>query len=1377
MSHTVRRLVCLIGFWLMALPAYAIPDGPHVPAELTDWVPWVLEKHPEQTCPFQYEGKFRLCDAPSALRLTLDDSGGTFELNGYAFKEGWLALPGDAFYWPQDVELDGNIVSAGEHQNTPAVWVKEGQYAVTGRFEWADLPELFRIPTQTALIDLWINGKAQPRVGRPKADRIWVGRQAAEVVGADADRLSLKVFRKITDSVPMEITTLYRIEVAGTQREVQLPAPLLEGFAPAKVFTQLPMRLDPDGTFQLQVRPGLWDVRVTGRGLGDINKLAAPRQPAHEHWPDSEIWVFDARPAMRLVELSGVPSIDPTQVPLPEGWGAMPTFRMMPGSELLFDVKRRGDPEPEANQLSLSRTLWLDFDGQGYTVRDQINGTVSQGWRLEALDANEVGFIELNGKPQLITRLSEDAPAGVELRQGTVKLSAESRTEKTASGFAALGWDHPIQSAKAQLNLPPGWKVFSVSGVDNVPNSWLQRWTLFDLFLVLVTTVAAAKLWNWRWGTVFLVTLTLLWHESGAPQWTWINLIAVIALLRVVGDIKRLKRSLEIYRALTAAALVFLLIPFSVDQIRTSVYPQLERPYQPILGYSTPSVSRAPAPGVVEPEEIMIDEFARDIEAPAKRELKMRSKALEGALSSLPYRYELETVDPQAKLQTGPGLPQWQWNSIHLSWSGPVQPEQVVGITYLSPAANSILNWLRVALSLLLAWHLIRGILPSQSKTAVPIVSAFLLLPLLLMSEPQDAIADYPPAELLNELQQRLLQPPRCLPDCASIPRSRLSVSGQDILQLRLDIHVTQTIGAPLPGRAGHWEPHLVTVDGNTPPLTRASDGTLYVMLEPGNHALVMQGSVSGANTVQLHFPLVPKRLDAEIDGWDITGFRKPGVPAQQLQLTRLKPEDHQEVTWEPVTVPPFVVLNRAFRMGLDWEIAHEVVRVTPAGKSIVLRVPLLEGEAVITEDIPIRNGHAEITLGPNQTQFRWRSRLDKSARLVLQAADNDAWVEVWRFEVSPVWHVEYDGIPPVHHTDRNSRWLPRWHPWPGEILTTAIHRPEGIPGPTVTIQSSSLSVEPGQRATDSDLQLSIRSSQGTKRRIFIPDGAELLSVTIDGKAQPIRQEGREVILPLRPGPQTIDVKWRSTDAVRTLTGTPDIDLGGPHVNTSIQMKLGSDRWILWTSGPAMGPAVLFWGVVMVIVLVAIVLGRIHLTPLKTWQWALLGLGLSQVPLLFAGLVVAWFFVLAYRGRGTMPTNALWFNAIQVGLAFMTLLVIGAILTAVQKGLLGWPSMLIAGNQSTAYVFNWYQDRWGEGFPQASVLSVPLIVYRLIMLSWALWLAFASVSWLRWGWQQFSAGGLFRSRQKQSHKGGNRAGKWKNQTEAPASETNDKKSE
>jgi hypothetical protein len=298
--------------------------------------------------------------------------------------------------------------------------------------------------------------------------------------------------------------------------------------------------------------------------------------------------------------------------------------------------------------------------------------------------------------------------------------------------------------------------------------------------------------------------------------------------------------------------------------------------------------------------------------------------------------------------------------------------------------------------------------------------------------------------------------------------------------------------------------------------------------------------------------------------------------------------------------------------------------------------------------------------------------------------------------------------------------------------------------------------VKPGQRATDADLTLSVRSSQGAKRRLRIPAGAELLSVTIDGQAQPIRQEDGELILPLHPGAQRIDIAWRTADAVTSLTKTPAIDLGGPHVNASLQMSLGYDRWILWTGGPAMGPAVLFWGVVIVIALLAVVLGRIHLTPLKTWQWALLGLGLSQVALPFAGLVIAWFFVVAYRGRGPMPADALQFNAIQVGLALMTLMVIGAIIAGVQQGLLGWPNMLVSGNQSSAYLFNWYQDRWGAGYPQAWVVSVPMIVYRLLMLAWALWLAFASVSWLRWGWQQYTVGGLYRPRTRGPAKDGKR---------------------
>jgi hypothetical protein len=41
-------------------------------------------------------------------------------------------------------------------------------------------------------------------------------------------------------------------------------------------------------------------------------------------------------------------------------------------------------------------------------------------------------------------------------------------------------------------------------------------------------------------------------------------------------------------------------------------------------------------------------------------------------------------------------------------------------------------------------------------------------------------------------------------------------------------------------------------------------------------------------------------------------------------------------------------------------------------------------------------------------------------------------------------------------------------------------------------------------------------------------------------------------------------------------------------------------------------------------------------------------------------------------------------------------------------------------------------------------LSLPLFVFRILMLLWALWLAYSLLNWLRWGWQCFSEGGLWK---------------------------------
>jgi hypothetical protein len=92
----------------------------------------------------------------------------------------------------------------------------------------------------------------------------------------------------------------------------------------------------------------------------------------------------------------------------------------------------------------------------------------------------------------------------------------------------------------------------------------------------------------------------------------------------------------------------------------------------------------------------------------------------------------------------------------------------------------------------------------------------------------------------------------------------------------------------------------------------------------------------------------------------------------------------------------------------------------------------------------------------------------------------------------------------------------------------------------------------------------------------------------------------------------------------------------------------------------------------------------------------------------------------------------------------LTTIALSSLFFAIEQGLLGQPDMQIVGNGSYQQYLHWYQDHNGEILPQPWVLSLPLFVYRVLMLLWALWLAFTLLRWLRWGWQCFSRDGIWR---------------------------------
>lgn len=1343
----MRRVTFIILMILTLFAASARAISPeHVPEPLQPWIEWVLEGEEQRQCPFMYnQAEGFQCAWPTTLSLALTDNGGQFSQQWQLYNDSWVQLPGNQQHWPQQILVNGKPHAVSVHNGQPRLKLSSGQHLITGQWQWTKLPKNLKLSPAIGLITLTINDEPVDMVELDNKGQLWLGQSDAKQDASTpkGDALSLQVYRKVADTIPLQVTTLINLEVAGEQRELLLGPLLLDQHIPLQLDSPLPAKLEPNGQLRVQVRPGRWSISLVSRHPKNINNLTLPKAAAP--WPEQEVWVFAAEPQLRLVEVENLTAIDPQQTNLPPAWQHFPAYQLSQGETMALHEGHRGQQNTQPDQLNLRRQLWLDFDGGGYSLQDTITGTMHQGWRLETQPQLDLGRVAIDGQDQFITRLSDSEQVGVEVRHGQLNLTADSRYQGAISTLPAVGWDIDLRSLHTQLNLPPGWTLLSASGMDGAPDTWLQRWTLLDLFLVLIAAVAAFRLWGWQWGLVTLLTLALIWHEAagfGPPRWVWLHLLAATALLKVLPK-GRIKKGLIGYRNVSLLVLLLIAIPFMADEVRIAMYPQLAH-----------TTSYSPISMINEQLTTEISHDAMEQSALPLEQQKLLGKQQSASANSAPSRQPapLTQIDPNAKVQTGPGLPSWQWNTLDFTWNGPVQRDQQLQLILLSPMMNLVLNLLRVLLVSLLVLRM-TGVNLSRAKASLPkgrvwslLLPATLLLP-LLMAAPSPAQAAIPDAQLLTELKTKLLTPPECLPQCAQIANMQLTVEHQQLIA-NLEVHTQQDVAVPLPANAKHWLPNKVLVNGHaSSSLLRQPDGTLFIRLPAGIHAVRLSGPLHQQSNIRLPLTLRPHQVSLQATGWTLQGADDNGVPSSQLQLNKVPtvsatPKPRQ---LEPGVQPGFVEVDRHLRLDLDWTVTTQIRRLSPLGLPISLTIPLLKGESVLSEGIRVIDQQAVIHLDANQRELSWQSSLAKSDQLTLNAADTDQWVESWQLDSSAIWHIETRDLPVIRHQDNQGNALPEWRPWPGESLTLHISRPSGVAGQTLTIDSTQLSLTPGHRAMDATLTLQMRSSQGGQHNLQLPEGISLQSVSINGNNQPLRlQDDNSLLIPLTPGRQNIVINWRHSDGMHTLLTTPQINLNSASVNNDIELNIGDDRWLLFATGPSMGPAVLFWSLLAIIVLLAFALSRVRFTPLRFHHWLLLGIGLSQVPLWMSFIVVGWLLALGLRGDWQHQMAGKWFNLAQVGLVLLTLLALSYLFFAIQQGLLGQPNMQISGNHSYGNLLRWYQDRSTANLPQAWVLSLPLWVYRLLMLGWALWLAFALLRWLRWGWACFSQQGIWR---------------------------------
>jgi len=288
--------------------------------------------------------------------------------------------------------------------------------------------------------------------------------------------------------------------------------------------------------------------------------------------------------------------------------------------------------------------------------------------------------------------------------------------------------------------------------------------------------------------------------------------------------------------------------------------------------------------------------------------------------------------------------------------------------------------------------------------------------------------------------------------------------------------------------------------------------------------------------------------------------------------------------------------------------------------------------------------------------------------------------------------------------------------------------------------------VNEGSRTRDVSLQLSYRSTRGSQHIMRLPADAEVSSVLIDNQAQTLRAENGQLTLPILPGSHAIVINWRESGGTGLYSTTPEVDIGAPASNINTTVTKSPDRWLLATSGPELGPAVLYWSELAALIVFALILGRVKTTPLTTRHWLLLGLGFSTFSWFVLGLVIVWLMLCGAREKLAFDLSWWKFNVVQVVIAGMTAVALTGVVMSLPAGLLGTPDMHVAGQGSYGNVLNWFADSSDLGLPIASVISLPLWVYKALILIWALWLSFALLRWLPWVWKCFSSDGYWRPR-------------------------------
>lgn len=710
------------------------------------------------------------------------------------------------------------------------------------------------------------------------------------------------------------------------------------------------------------------------------------------------------------------------------------------------------------------------------------------------------------------------------------------------------------------------------------------------------------------------------------------------------------------------------------------------------------------------------------------------------------------------RIQMGLGFPNWSNSStINIELKGPVYNNEKFNIYLISPKLNFILTFVRLLLSIYFVYFMAdinRNNFRDKIYSFKKILSILILTMFIgiLFNNANAAIQpssnienkDIPSKEILNELKEKLTKEdvPTCIPYCVSIPNGKISNNGNTIT-LDISINSADEIVIPLPriraDNSNSVKVEKITNDGKNVKNLIKKDDIIFLKLNSGiNNVSIKMLLDNNSDKFFLYSVFNIPYLVDNLKGFKINSDNDKN---QSFQITRNKTEkiinnkNLLNSSVSKINIEPFFTISRFLNISTTWQITTDVRRNNNIGENATIEIQLLKGEKVLTNEGVLLKDKILLSFSPNEVVKQFVSIIPIENEIVMSYPKKALnYNEIWSFIIDFTWNFKIKGLQPI--VSNSSQLI--FFPAAGDTLKLLISQPENVDGNTLTFDNVIYQFKPGRSLQELKLNSVIKSSESGFHNITLPKNSEIKDLKINNDNYPVIIKDEQLVIPVNQGTTNLKFTINLNEDIFNILRFPTLNLNAPIVNITEEAFIPTSRWILFTNGPAIGPSVLFWAQIPIWLCIAFILSRFAIFPMNFLQWFILFFGFMQTNIIFSMIVIAWFVLFALKVDyfNHLPHKKL----INIVIAILTLLFIYSLFEGVNNGLLGTWNMKIIGNNSKLIHENgnllwnlkWYQDVSSGELPSPLILSLPISVYRTIMIIWSIWLSFSFVKWIRW---------------------------------------------